>query len=216
LLRLLTERSEDTSLRVSLCISPAGKGDGTVAMDAPRETDVAAVKGGRAATGDVVRMNAPASRPVLQRELLATEASMGVARNVVVGELRRAGLEGAVADARLITDELVMNAINASPVVATFRVDLTWWPHGLVLSVWDCCSERMPWHRPSLGRDLPDAQPDANALDPGHVCLDVGGWGLQLAEALSQRLWSAPTTAPQGKWVCALLRTHPAALNPDL
>jgi anti-sigma regulatory factor (Ser/Thr protein kinase) len=152
-------------------------------------------------------MTTRTSRPVLQRELLATKASMGVARNAVVGELRRAGLEGAVADARLITDELVMNAIDASPAVATVRVDLTWWPDGLVLSVWDCRHDRMPWHRPSLGRDLPDAQPDPKALDPGHDCLDMGGWGLQLAEALSQRLWSTPTTTPQGKWVCALLRT---------
>jgi anti-sigma regulatory factor (Ser/Thr protein kinase) len=99
-------------------------------------------------------------------------------------------------DARLIVDELVLNACAATPE-GEIRVEVTLEPRMLRFAVWDA-SDRMPRPRPVVELAPQDLDLSPEGWD------DNGGWGLPLVLAVSAECGTVPT-APSGKWVCAAL-----------
>jgi histidine kinase-like protein len=153
----------------------------------------------------VVVVGASTSQTVLLRQFLASKESMAVARQAVGAELGRQGLAHLADNARLITDELFMNALKAARMGSVIKVSLDRSHDGVTLAVWDCNTSK-PYLRPSLGGELGTAvTPDERALDPDHFTGEIGGWGLRLVAGLSDRNWVSYTDNPHGKWVCALL-----------
>jgi hypothetical protein len=103
-------------------------------------------------------------------------------------------------DLRLCADELVANACEATPDTAiVFRAV---YGDGFVsLGVWDA-GDTEPRFRRTAELDSADVVPDPGALDAGHHCPDIGGWGLPLVLSLSSDR-GVQRTRPRGKWVWA-------------
>lgn len=145
--------------------------------------------------------------PDLRKTVAASPAAVGIARDYVSRTLRSWGLAHAAPDAALIADELVSNAVAASPPGSSIRLGLGYRPPGVVLGVWDPTDDQpQPEHR-DLDMATLDALPDDAGPDdlPG-----FGGWGLMIVESLSSKVWVEPT-APHGKWLCALLNIQGSA-----
>ncbi|WP_433332968.1 ATP-binding protein [Spirillospora sp. CA-294931] len=134
------------------------------------------------------------------RDLAATAASVGTARNRVAEVLSEWNLAVHVENASLIVSELATNATEASDPTEVIKLHLAQRSGEVVLAVWDSSRLQPARKRPFLTLetlDLAEENFDAN-----------GGWGLSIVETLASRYWVEPTT-PTGKWVCAALPTTP-------
>jgi anti-sigma regulatory factor (Ser/Thr protein kinase) len=106
-------------------------------------------------------------------------------------------------DLNVIVSELVTNACRATPegeiiFKAVFEERSIW------IGVWDSSNEA-PKPRQNLPLSVVDLQPDAGALDEGHLTDDIGGLGLPIVIALTSDR-GIDFTPPQGKWVWARLK----------
>jgi hypothetical protein len=110
---------------------------------------------------------------------------------------------GLVDDIYLAASGLVNNACQETPdesitFKARFEARAVW------VGVWDS-SNQAPSPKRVVELDLDDIKPDPHALEEGHECEDIGGWGLPLVMALTGDRNVDPTD-PRGKWVWARFR----------
>lgn len=118
--------------------------------------------------------------------LLASPAAGGLARTLVEQRLLKWDLLHIADDAFLVTSELVTNATRAArgrELAIRFSRD----DGGVLLEVWDPSDEVPRLRQVDLAED------------------DVGGWGLQIVQALAARC-GYTRSAGGGKTVWALLR----------
>lgn len=133
----------------------------------------------------------------VSRQLMASPAVPGMARDQVAGALRRWGLPFLVSDAVLIIGELAANAVEASRAADVIKVHVGLGAGEVVLAVWDRSDARPATRHVELSLETLDLSPER--FD------DNGGWGLSIVESLAARCWVDPTP-PRGKWVCAALK----------
>ncbi|MEW2353658.1 ATP-binding protein [Spirillospora sp. NPDC029432] len=133
-------------------------------------------------------------RPVVVRELLATKASVGLARSIVAAFLRVHGLVRYEERALAIVSELVTNAVAVSRPTGTVRVYGTVEPARLWLAVSDAFPERDPAPRNAVSTV---EEIDAAGSE------EFGGWGLMLVRAYADRVWVERPAGGGRKWVCA-------------
>ncbi|XVQ09969.1 ATP-binding protein [Spirillospora sp. CA-255316] len=133
---------------------------------------------------------------VVQRDVLASRASVGVARRFVAGTLRGWGLERYEEAAVAIVSELATNAVEVSAPDDTVRVHLSRRGGELWLGVLDGAGGVRPVLREVVGSV---EELDASAAE------DFGGWGLRLARHYADRFWVEAAQEPGCKWVCAAI-----------
>ncbi|XVQ11842.1 ATP-binding protein [Spirillospora sp. CA-255316] len=128
------------------------------------------------------------------RDLLATRASVGLARSVASFSLRAWGLERYEERALAIVSELVTNAVAVSAPTGTVRLYLTALPKRLVIGVSDAAVGRAPRVREAVStvEEIDQAGSD-----------EFGGWGLMLVAAYADAVWTEPAKDGTAKWVCA-------------
>ena len=119
------------------------------------------------------------------RQLMASPAVSGMARDQVAGALRRWGLPFLVSDAVLVIGELVANAVEASRVADVIKVHVGLGAGEVVLAVWDGSDARPVTRHVELSLETLDLSPER--FD------DNGGWGLSIVESLAARCWVDPT-----------------------
>ncbi|MFD0856870.1 ATP-binding protein [Actinomadura adrarensis] len=128
--------------------------------------------------------------------MLASPASIGVARTLTDARLRNWDNSSILDDALLIVTELVTNAAEITPgkkIVFQLSRDAG----GIIIAVWDS-SILMPEPKPVVELTLEDLDLSPENFD------NNGGWGLPLVEALSASC--GVTRDPKGgKWVWAHL-----------
>ena len=113
----------------------------------------------------------------LLMRMLASPAAVGLCRTLVAARLHRWGLRHAIADAELVTAELVANAVAATPQGGEIWIRCAHDATGVLLQIWDP-NPRMPQPQPV------DLTLETLDLDPEHAD-DNGGWGLTIIAALT-------------------------------
>ncbi|XVQ10298.1 ATP-binding protein [Spirillospora sp. CA-255316] len=131
---------------------------------------------------------------VVVRELLATRASVGLARSVASGSLRAWGLGRYEERALAIVSELVTNAVAVSAPADTVRLYINAVPERLVIGVSDAAVGRAPRAR--------EAVSTVEEIDQA-ASEEFGGWGLMLVAAFADAVWTEPAKDGTAKWVCA-------------
>ncbi|GAA2424818.1 hypothetical protein GCM10010191_41300 [Actinomadura vinacea] len=131
------------------------------------------------------------------RDLLATGASVGLARSVVSYSLRAWGLGRYEERALAIVSELATNAVAVSAPTDTVRLYLAIRRGCLVLGVSDAAGGRMPAQRTTVScvKEIDEAE-----------TAEFGGWGLMLVAAYADEVWTEPTKDAGAKWVCAAIK----------
>lgn len=126
-------------------------------------------------------------RPMLYRKLSAEHLAAKQARDFVVGNLRRHGVDTHVHDAQVIISELVTNAVDVSNAGEEIAVGLVINSTSILLLCWDC------------HLDMPQKR-DASAMDEN-------GRGLGIVASLAHEWGVLPTPIQGGKVVWASLPT---------
>ncbi|MGI8330159.1 ATP-binding protein [Actinomadura scrupuli] len=129
--------------------------------------------------------------------MLASRAVVGVARDLVEQTAREWGLPHLSEDLRLVTDELVTNAVAVSPWDGRVKVRIGRYSGGgVMVSVWDQSPKQPESQRVELTLEMLDALPEDH---------EFGGWGLSIVERLSESC-GVTWVEPFGKWVWARFR----------
>ncbi|MFI0355338.1 ATP-binding protein [Actinomadura sp. 9N407] len=145
---------------------------------------------------------APTTDSAVTKDVLATGASVGLARSLVSSFLHARGISGIIDAASVIVTELVTNAVKISREPAsTVRIHLSVRGTDLWIGVLDL-AEGSPVNR------LPVATLDEIDASRSEV---FGGWGLMLVQAYADRFWIEPTSEGKGKWVCAAIIVRSSA-----
>jgi hypothetical protein len=131
--------------------------------------------------------------PYVTRDLLATRAAVGLARDMVTSFVRSAGLEGHAEAGRSIIGELMSNSVKASRPAALVRMHVGRRDPHLCLAVRDGAGYRLP---------QPVVPVSTVAEIDASPSFDFGGWGLLIVTTLADRTW-VHRTGPGTKWVCA-------------
>jgi anti-sigma regulatory factor (Ser/Thr protein kinase) len=131
-----------------------------------------------------------------ERTMLASRAAVGVARDLVAQQARVWGLPHLAEDLRLVTDELVTNAVAVSPWSGQVKVRIRLDSEGVMVSVWDQSPKQPELQRVELTLEKLDELPDDH---------EFGGWGLSIVAQLSVSC-GVNWVEPFGKWVWARLR----------
>jgi anti-sigma regulatory factor (Ser/Thr protein kinase) len=133
-----------------------------------------------------------------ERTMLASRAAVGVARDMVERRAHEWGLAHLGVDLRLVTDELVANAVAVSPWDGQVKVRIRREGEGVVVLVWDQSPKHPELQRVGLTVEMIDALPDDH---------EFGGWGLSIVEQLSDAC-GVTWVEPFGKWVWARFRSQ--------
>lgn len=129
--------------------------------------------------------------------MLASRAAVGVARDLVEQQAREWGLPHLSEDLRLVTGELVTNAVAVSPWHGAVKVRIgRYRDGGVMVSVWDGSLKRPESQRVELTLEILDALPEDH---------EFGGWGLSIVERLADSC-GVTWVEPIGKWVWARFR----------
>nr|BFE33080.1 hypothetical protein GCM10010200_053310 [Actinomadura rugatobispora] len=138
---------------------------------------------------------------VVARDLLATRASVGLARSVASGSLQTWGLERFEERALAIVSELATNAVAVSAPTDTVRLYLAALTERLVIGVSDAAVGRAPQARQAVStvEEIDRAGSD-----------EFGGWGLMLVAAYADAVWTEPAKNGTAKWVCASINLRAA------
>lgn len=133
------------------------------------------------------------------RQLMASNASAGLARTLIVSHLIKWNASRFIDRAVPVVSELFNNAVRVSRMTENVAVHASLRnPSTLWLGVADSSPDN-PTKRSTVQglEDLDSWEKD-----------DLGGWGLGIVEACSDRFWVEP--ARNGfKWVCAEFRDNP-------
>jgi anti-sigma regulatory factor (Ser/Thr protein kinase) len=141
--------------------------------------------------------------PASARSLLEQRIALLGLDKVIPEELRY--------DILLAVQELVANACDATPLSSiTFKA--TFEDRSIWIGVWDASNDQ-PKPRAIVELGPEDIEPDPDALNEGHTCDDIGGWGLPLVMSLTDDRDVSPT-APKGKWVWARFNFPPPKGQP--
>jgi anti-sigma regulatory factor (Ser/Thr protein kinase) len=131
--------------------------------------------------------------PAVTKDLLASGASAGLARDAVTRFLRSVGLERHAEAGRSIITELLVNAVTVSRPAAVVRMHVGRRDPHLCFGVQDGAPLRLPRPRVSASTLAEiDTSPS----------FEFGGWGLVIVRALADRMW-VQQAGPGAKWVCA-------------
>ncbi|MBD2893311.1 hypothetical protein amrb99_22320 [Actinomadura sp. RB99] len=128
--------------------------------------------------------------------MLATPATVGLARTLADAWMCKWGYSRILDDALLIVSELVTNAARETPH-KEIRFQLSRDAQGVVIAVWDS-GLGVPRPKPFRRLTLEDLDLSAEAFD------DNGGWGLHIVQSLSTRC-GATQDPNGGKWIWARL-----------
>jgi anti-sigma regulatory factor (Ser/Thr protein kinase) len=128
--------------------------------------------------------------------MLATPATVGLARTLADAWMCKWGYSRILDDALLIVSELVTNAVRETPH-KEIRFQLSRDAQGVIIAVWDS-APGAPRPKPLRKLALDDLDLSAEAFD------DNGGWGLHIVQALSVRC-GATLDPAGGKWIWARL-----------
>jgi anti-sigma regulatory factor (Ser/Thr protein kinase) len=139
---------------------------------------------------------------IVQRDYQASRASVCLARRLAARQARHWALPLTVTqDLTLAVSELVTNAVRVSPIAQIVRVHISLEdsPVAVRLAVWDASATVTQPAMPQLTLEAIDIAPleDRWELNP------FGGWGLAVAEAVSDACgvcWVRPERRA-GKWV---------------
>lgn len=134
--------------------------------------------------------------PGFTRSVVVSYASAGLVRTLLASHLIKWNAQSVSDAALLVMSELFNNAVQKVSIAETITVhaNLKEDEGRLIVAVRDTAP------------GSPQRREPVSSLEELDECqeTEIGGWGLPLIEALSERAWVA--NEPGGKWVCAELK----------